>query len=231
MSLGIDSRFRGPTTCGNGGYVSGRIAALHDASVPVTVTLRVPPPLDRSLQVSHDGDVLRVTDGEDAVAEAAPAKEEDATASAARVEPVDVAHARNLAADFPGHTNHPFPECFVCGPSRSDGMRLFPGRLDDGRTACVWDVTADVAESTEFVWAALDCPGGWTAPIEGRPMVLGRMTATVADDQLPATGDTCVVMGRYVGAEGRKVWTETTVYAPDSSVIGSAYATWIVLPT
>ena len=30
-----------------------------------------------------------------------------------------------------------------------------------------------------LVWAALDCPGGWSAGIAGRPMVLGTMTARV----------------------------------------------------
>ncbi|PZF79240.1 hypothetical protein C1I92_32195, partial [Jiangella anatolica] len=122
-----------------------------------------------------------------------------------------------------------FPECFVCGPARSpgDGMRLFPGRVGDGRTACLWTVTPDVAGSAEFVWAALDCPGGWSAPIEGRPMVLGRITALIAG--VPTPDDSCLVMGSFVGTEGRKTWTDSTVYGADGRVLGRARSTWIAI--
>jgi hypothetical protein len=145
------------------------------------------------------------------------------------VPPVSAAEAREVSRTYPGFRRHPFPQCFVCGPERDpgDGMRLFPGRLDDGRSACVWDVAADLAGHAEFVWASLDCPGGWAAPIEGRPMVLGRMTAKV--DATPESGEACVVMGRVLGAEGRKVWTATTAYGADARILGRARATWITI--
>lgn len=238
MSLVIDSRFRGPRTSGNGGYTAGLVAASVpgvSGRDPVTVTLRRPPPLDRPLPVSVGDDaVLRATDGDELVVEAARARPEDAVVVGdLAVEPVSADEARALGTTYPGLTDHPFPECFVCGPARAagDGLRLFPGRVGDGRTACVWDVAPDLAGRTELVWAALDCPGGWTAPIEGRPMVLGRITASVDADLVPAAGDACVVMGRFAGSEGRKVWTHTTVYAPGGVVIGRAHATWIVLPS
>lgn len=233
MSLVVAARFRGPSTSGNGGYTAGRAAELHGAAGPVTVTLRRPPPLDRPLPVSREDDVLRVTDEDTVVVEATAAGETEAAAVRhAVVDAVSVDEARAIAQAYPGVVDHPFPECFVCGPAREpgDGLRLFPGRLGDGRTACVWDVAPDIAGRAEFVWAALDCPGGWTAPIEGRPMVLGRITAEVDLGRLPAAGDACVVMGRLTGSEGRKVWTDSTVYRPDGSVIGTAHATWIVLP-
>jgi hypothetical protein len=75
------------------------------------------------------------------------------------------------------------------------------------------------------VWAALDCPGGWTAEIEGRPMVLGRMTALVA--ALPTPGEECIVMGRLLGTEGRKTWTASTVYGAGGRELGRSHATWI----
>jgi hypothetical protein len=78
------------------------------------------------------------------------------------------------------------------------------------------------------MWAALDCPGGWAVLSEGRPYVLGRIAAWV--DALPAPGDTCVVMGRHVGGEGRKAETLTTVYDPSGVVLATARATWIALP-
>lgn len=226
MTLKVRSRFRGPTASGNGGYVAGRLASFVGGG-PATVTLRTPPPLDVDLDVSDDDSALTLSAPDALVATATPAADDDLVS----VPAIAPGEAREAMHGYPGLTTHPFPECFVCGPARAigDGMRLFPGRLGDGRTACVWDVTPELADAAEFVWAALDCPGGWSAPIEGRPMVLGRMTAQVGDT--PATGEVCVVMGLFVATEGRKTWTRSTVYGHDGRVLGRAYATWIALPS
>lgn len=228
MTLTIDRRFRGPSDSGNGGYVCGGLAEHAGAVVGgsgAVVTLRTPPPLAVPLAVVADGDgTVRLLHGETLVAEAARSRlEVDA------VPPVDADQARKVSEHYPGFTAHPFPECFVCGPQREsgDGLRLFPGRLGDGRTACVWEVAPDLAERPEIVWAALDCPGGWSAEIEGRPMVLGRMTAAIA--ALPDAGETCVAMGQLLGTEGRKTWTASTVYGADGRELGRAHATWIAI--
>lgn len=232
MTLTVHSRFRGPAESGNGGYVAGRLATHLGGELsagPVTVTLHSPPPLDVPLDVLSDENGAALRDGETIVAAAAVGDE-----SLLDVVPaVPVDEARAAMGSFPGLTNHPFPECFVCGPQRrqGDGMRLFPGRLGDGRTACVWDVTAELIDTVGtavVVWAALDCPSGWSAPIEGRPMVLGRMTAQV--DGVPDDGESCVVMGRYLDNEGRKTWTRSTVHGQDGRILGRAHATWIALP-
>jgi hypothetical protein len=132
------------------------------------------------------------------------------------------------AETYPGFAAHPFPTCFVCGPERppGDGLRLFPGRLPDGRTAAPWIVPDDIEPT--LVWAALDCPGGWAIPMEDRPYVLGRMSGRV--DALPAAGDGCVVMGALVSEEGRKAHVITTVYSPDGTVLALSAATWIAVP-
>lgn len=224
MTVTVRSRYRGPTTSGNGGYVAGLLAArLGDG--PVTVTLRTPPPLETPLTVrSSADDGVELLDGDTLVAVAVPSADD-----LVAVPPVPVASVEEISARYPGFSAHPFPECFVCGPARSpgDGLRLFPGRLGDGRTACLWSVADDLAGAPEFVWAALDCPGGWSAPIEGRPMVLGRITALV--DDLPSAGETCLVMGSLVGTEGRKAWTDTTLYGSGGQVLGRARSTWIAI--
>lgn len=226
MTVTVGTRFRGPTTSGNGGYVAGLVAARLGHTGPVTVTLRTPPPLDVPMNVVARADGLALLDEDVKVAEAEPALEAGLTA----VPPVSEPEARDVSTTYAGLRAHPFPQCFVCGPERApdDGLRLFPGRLGDGRTACVWDVTPDVAGHAEFVWAALDCPGGWSAPIEGRPMVLGQLTAEVHD--LPESGEPCVVMGLLEATEGRKTWTRTTAYGADGRVLGLARAVWIELP-
>lgn len=229
MSLVVERRYCGPTASGNGGYVSGLLALRVGADAggsAAVVTLRVPPPLETPLATVADGDgAVRLLHGDTLVAEAARSRIE-----VDPVPPVAVGRAEAAEASYEGLVTHPFPRCFVCGPQRApgDGLRLFPGRLDDGRTACTWTVAPDLGGRAEMVWAALDCPGGWTADIVGRPMVLGRMTAQVHD--LPAGGDRCVVVGRLLGVEGRKSWTASTVYGPEGRELGRAHATWIALP-
>jgi len=84
----IPSRFNGPATSGNGGYVAGAIAArlaaltgVDDAAGPdappayraVEVTLRAPTPLDVPLRLQALGDAgLSLHAGETLIAEARP---------------------------------------------------------------------------------------------------------------------------------------------------------------
>jgi hypothetical protein len=77
----------------------------------------------------------------------------------------------------------------------------------------------------EFVWAALDCPGGWTVDVPGRPMVLGRISGQVL--AAPHAGEPCVIMGRLEGRQGRRAFTSTTAYGTGRRVLGHATAVWI----
>jgi hypothetical protein len=229
----IESRFNGPPGSGNGGYTCGLVASHVDAP-GATVMLRTPPPLDTPMTVRHvEGGAggVRVFDPDGLlVAEATPARVVDtAPPDAGAPDPLTWAEAVTASAGYRGFTAHPFPGCFVCGPDREagDGLRIFPGPAGDGRTAAPWRVPADV--SAPLVWAALDCPGGWAVPMEVRPYVLGRMTAEV--DALPAPGDACVVMGRFVAEDGRKAHVLTTLHGPDGRMLAQATATWIALRT
>lgn len=223
MALKVDPRFRGPRESGNGGYVAGLFASQIGLTT-ATVTLRIPPPLNVSMSAVTDGEVTRLVNGGTTVAEAYPGR-----GDLIAVPLVPKAEAAEAADSYAGLTKHPFPECFVCGPDRAegDGMRLRPGRFADGQTACVWKVTEDLARAPEFLWAALDCPGGWTAPIEGRPMVLGRMTVSVTDT--PEAGEECVITGQLISIDGRKTFTATTAYGDDGRELGRAAATWITV--
>lgn len=231
-TLVIAARFTGPPASGNGGYVAGRLAGHLPGAGAVQVTLRQPPPLDTPLQVVRDGDAARLTFGGAVVAEAtAVSRDLDA------VEPVPYAVAQQAAARYPGWQRHPFPGCFVCGPARPapDGLGLRPGPVEGrpGSTATAWRPDAALTDGSggrvpaEMVWAALDCPGGWTVDLAGRPAVLGRMTAAV--DALPCADDECVVVGRLLGAEGRKSYTATTLYDGDGRVLARAHAVWITV--
>ncbi len=229
--LQIDARFAGPPGSANGGYTAGRLATLLPAGSVVEVTLRQPPPLDTYLDVVVANDRATLTFGGAVIADAVVARFTEEV-----VDPVRFAAATEAMSTYAGYDQHPFPGCFACGTDRPppDGLGLRPGRVPD-RPDCVattWVPDAslaslDGAALVEAVWAALDCPGGWSADLVGRPMVLGRMTAAV--DALPQAGDPCVVMGRWLGAERRKTFTASTLYDADGRVLGRAQATWIAL--
>ena len=213
----IGSRFRGPTGSGNGGWTAGVLAEVSGIQPPVQVTLRRPPPLERPLKVL-DG---RLLDDQTLVAEAQPG------VLSAVLEPVDAATAQAVESAYAGWVQHPFPQCFVCGPDRAagDGMRLFPGPVGEGRTACTWTPGEEV--SATYVWAALDCPSAWTIDIAGRPMVLGRMTAELMEPIAP--GQTYIVTGAHLATEGRKASTATALHTDDGALVARAEHVWIAV--
>jgi hypothetical protein len=227
----IPATFNGPPDSANGGYTAGVLARYVASPTGAVVTLRQPPPLTTPLDVNADGATIEVYDGDRLIASASPAPEP----LSQTVPAVSWTEAMAVSQTYLGIDRHPFPTCFVCGPQRppGDGLRLFPGCLPDGRTAAPWIVPEDVEPA--LMWAALDCPGGWAIPSMGgaddaspnRPYVLGRMAARV--DALPAAGDGCVVMGAFLGQEGRKADVISTVYGPDGAVLARSRATWIAL--
>jgi hypothetical protein len=249
--LVVPHRFRGPSRSGNGGWTAGSLAErLRPVAVAgsgceaVEVTLRRPPPLDTELAVvaeeQQDDRATRASlrHGDDTVAEA--------VCTDRPLTPLDVvapAEAEAAMTDYPGHRSHPFPECFACGPARApgDGLRIFPGPVA-GRAdtvASLWVPHASLAESGDVVdagvervgvataWAALDCVGGWSEDLEGRPCVLGRMTARV--DALPVVGEQHVVVGHRVGVDGRKTFTASTLYDSDGRVVATAEHVWVAV--
>jgi len=231
VEITIPHRYCGPPESGNGGWVCGTVAAHVPTTVPrpaVTVRLASPPPLDRPLALEAEAPdgaiVVRLLDRGHLVA--------SGTASADLVDdvppPVTPEQARAAETRFEGLADHPFPTCFVCGTGRDpgDGLCLRPGPLDDGtgRYAATWEP----AEATgPLVWAALDCPGGWSAGIAGRPMVLGTMTARVL--ALPAVGEPHVVLAWRRGSEGRKHHSGSALFSPHGELLARAEATWIAV--
>lgn len=247
----VPHRFRGPARSGNGGWTSGALAERLVAAgssggggQAVEVTLRMPPPLDTELAVlpvpeaTGGGPVLRLVHGDATVAEVAPAGRELVV-----VDAVDPAVALAAMEAYPGHRTHPFPECFACGPARApgDGLRIFPGPVPDrpDTVASLWTPHASLAESGDVVdagvervgaattWAALDCVGGWSEDLEGRPCVLGRMAARV--DALPVVGERHVAVGQKLRTEGRKTFTASTLYDSDGRVVATAEHVWVAV--
>lgn len=223
----IERRFRGPPESGNGGYSCGVVA--EGVSGVATVTLRLPPPLDRPLTLISDGEQSTLTDGESIVGEAARSTLDLEVPEAPGLE-----SAMEAARGYAGFDFHPFPGCFVCGPERApgDGLRIFPGRVGASDiVAAPWTPDeslrgADGTVDRRYVWAALDCPSYFglpTAPLA----LLGRLTASI--EALPEVGEPLVAIGWPIDAEGRKHFAGSALANPDGEVLARAAATWIEL--
>ncbi|MET8775542.1 hypothetical protein AB0H49_14165 [Nocardia sp. NPDC050713] len=215
-SVQIPGRFNGPPDSGNGGYVCGRLAEHRDEGT-VTVMLRNPAPLDTPLRL-EDG---KLFDGERLIAESrAGAFERDVPG------PVPREIAEKATGSY--ETNDMFALCFVCGNAREDGLRIEPGTVRAGLVAAPWTPDESLAIGDALLWAALDCPGGWSVPgMLDRPALLGSMTAAVLG--LPEVGEPCVVVGESHGEQGRKIFTASAVYGSDERLLGRAEHIWIRL--
>ena len=232
MEITIPHRYCGPPESGNGGWVCGTVAAQVPTTAThpaVTVRLSSPPPLDRPMSLeAHPTDAgllaLDLLDRGHLVARGTASPDLDDEA------PEAVAHDLAVQAEtrFEGLAEHPFPTCFACGTARDpeEALCLRPGPLADGtgRYAATW-VPHEV--SVPLVWAALDCPGGWSAGIAGRPMVLGTMTARVLS--LPDAGTPHVVVAWQRGSEGRKHHSGSALFSPAGQLLARAEATWVAV--
>ncbi|MFI6870011.1 hypothetical protein [Nocardia sp. NPDC050406] len=213
-TLRISSRFNGPPDSGNGGYVAGLLAERSDHDV-VTVVLRNPAPLEVPLLV-RDGGLFH---DETLIAQSSAGEFEYEV-------PPPVSHAVAAAARSGYQSSELFGRCFGCGILREDGLRIQPGVVGEGVVAAAWTPDGTVPVGAPLLWAAMDCPGGWSVPeMFERPAVLGSMTAAVHD--LPAPGEDCVVVGVFHTQNGRKARTSTALYGADERLLGRAEQIWI----
>ena len=227
--VSFPGRFNGPPRSGNGGYVSGRLARF--LSGPASVRLRVPPPLDRELKVEVAGDEARLLDGDTLVAQARRT-EVDLVAPPAPT----LVEAEAAAKCYAGFVRHLLPGCFVCGTQRhaGDGLRIFAGPTKvEGVLAASWVPDASLDDGSghvapEFLWAALDCPGGFAVMDNpAQPIILGELSARISGEL--AIGEPCVVAAWPLGAEGRKLFAGTALYSATGVPIAIARATWITI--
>jgi hypothetical protein len=229
----IESRFRGPQESGNGGYVCGVLARFLEPA-PAEVTLRLPPPLDRTLAVeTQDATAAVMRDGEAIVAEAKARDKLELEIPS----PVGVEEAAAAREGSPLQHAHPFPACFVCGPERceGDGLCVTCGPLDGGTAvAAPWRVDDSLpleggAVATELVWSVLDCPGGIAAMLvpDVGVCVLGRLAARIDAGIEP--GMTCVAMGWPIDRDGRKLRAGSAIFSERGDLLACGLATWIEL--
>lgn len=241
-SIMIDKRYCGPPNSGNGGYVCGRLARHIPGDAEVT--LRVPPPLEKPLDVvATDDGLCELRDGAIVVATGRSTSLELTRLERASF---DEASAAELLTPIKPH-EHLLPTCFVCGPARAqgDGLRIFVGPLvrqsrnASAVLAATWTpdptLTAeDGLVAPEFLWSALDCPTGYAScydresgSFDRAPILLGRMSARI--ELRPRPGERCVITAWEAGRDGRKRVAEAAVYGEAGMLLAVARATWIAV--
>lgn len=220
MQITFDRRYRGPLTSANGGYACGRLAAYVDAA-EVEVTLRLPPPLGRALEVRKEAEASLLLDGSALVAEARSATVGVDVPAAVSLEEARAGRERHVSIGEPI-----FAECFVCGVrEEGDGLGVYAGAVP-GREPVHASPVIFPESTPEVVWAAIDCPGAYAVGIEGRgSVVLGRMTARV--DRVPDVGETCVAVSWPLGEDGRKLFAGTALFSAGGELYAVARQVWI----
>jgi hypothetical protein len=228
--ISIPARFRGPEASANGGYACGVLARhIGDAAV---VNLRKPPPLDLALRLAEESNGVRLLDGEDVVADGGP---DDVGIEVP--DPPSLAGARAAVERYVGFQDHPFPECFVCGPHRDhhDGLNIFPGAVADRDiVASPWTPDPSLPRddgtiATEVVWAALDCPTGFGCAFSknAKPAVLARLRARVLGEV--EVGRPHIAIGWPIGQDGRKREGGSALFTLHGELIAYAAGLWIEL--
>lgn len=230
LSLVISKRFCGPPGTANGGYLSGRLAALVGGDAEIT--LRRATPLGRELRVAsagHGG--VDLFSEKTLLAEARPVEVEISLP-----ERVTIGEAVAGARAFPRFTDHPVPRCFVCGTERppGDGLRIFPGPIP-GREAIYaapWIPDRSLGDERgivrpELLWAALDCPGAFA--VNEPPMglaLLGRLAAGILREV--EIGTSLVVMAWPIARDRRKLQAGTALVTAAGDPVAVARATWVL---
>lgn len=229
IELVIDKRFCGPRASANGGYAAGMFAQMIDG--PAQVTLLAPPPLGEKIEIHETGEgtfearhgatlIARITPA--SVSVDPPALPDSAGVSAARGDFLEDADGEHL-----------LPYCFVCGDKRDDGLRIFAGPAPGSpMNADYWTPKPDLAGDdglvrSEFLWAALDCPGAFALRNGLRLCLLGRFAVEIF--RRPAVGEKLIVAAWRTGEDGRKHFSSSALYDKNRKIIAAANAVWIEL--
>lgn len=237
----IERRYNGPPQSANGGYVCGRMADAighsidHRDGKSVGVRLYQPPPLDTDLDLLFDSvsNKWHLKQGEQLIAAAHLTQ---VHAHVPNHKP-DYVHALDAALHFSGHQQHAFPTCFVCGPQRAvnDGLRIFAGKLPDSNVvAAPWLPYAELADDdnkvkSEFIWAALDCPGYFASVTPGRTALLGELAVCI--ERRVHVDEPCVIVGWPILIEGRKHKVGTALFDESGEQCAVGVATWVEVST
>lgn len=228
-TIRLDMRENGPKGASNGGFACGTFAGLVGGTAEVR--LAAPIPLGVELEAVVDGPHGRIVLA-DRTLSSIRATEPFMLAPPVRPT-LDQAVRARRRHPFVG-IRHPLSDCVVCGPERTDGLRVTPGPLDDDVDVLAAPFVptdrfaVDGRVRTAAVWGALDCPSYPAA--EARARRLGLLGTLEAHQVRPiGVGEELVVVGWTVAAGGRSTRTASAILDRDGAVVASARAVWVVL--
>jgi hypothetical protein len=243
----IDQRYNGPPRSANGGWAGGLLASrlspetastAKQAFPSVSVSLKLPPPLNESLQVRRNLDAsLTLMHGALELAHAQLEAFDLTPPQAPSLRAAEMASELGMSQGL-SRTNWPYALCFACGVSRDDGLCISPSPLggndEDRAVGALWTPSAWLARDDgkvrlEAVWAALDCPAGiaWSYQLpEGALMVTVRMSVSVR--QLPLINQPHIVLGWPISRDGRKLHAGTALYDAKGALLASSKQLWLL---
>ena len=223
----IQRRFNGPPASGHGGYVAGMLSQHFEQSC--TVRISAPIPLETPLALSWQDNRLEARSGEALILSARPD-----TVTLTPPAPPSLETARKAAANPTSFGAGGPSTCFVCGRNRaeSDGLHIHCGRIDETHAASVWRphetfCDADGTVRPEYIWAALDCPGGFSLPLSDTTYLLGEMNAVL--HRPVRNGGEIIVHAWHAWSDGRKHFAGTALHAADGTLLAQADTLWIEL--
>ncbi|MBE0591172.1 MAG: hypothetical protein IH616_02080 [Gemmatimonadales bacterium] len=236
--LVIASRFNGPPTSGNGGYVSGRLARelqeRRGKVEAVEVTLRAALTLDKPLDVRDRPDSgVSLYDGDQLLAEAV------ATSLALDVPTppsLDEARAAGVIGRMRSASGNAYLKCFGCGMSRAEheGLRLNPTPVGEAdQVASDWIPHEAFADEdgtvpAEIVWTALDCPAGFAWGFKTGDGNAGLLTGriTLAQSGEVRAGQTYIVTAWPLEREGRKLHAGAALHDAEGRLVAWSRQLW-----
>lgn len=227
----ISRHFRGPPDSAQGGYACGLVAERVEGPC-AAVSLRLPPPLERPLELLRGDDgTVNLLDGDRLIAEGSPAD-----LRLDLPEPVSREEAQRASAGCPWTDRHPFPGCFGCGPERSqdEAVAIAMGPVAGSDLfAAPWTPGTELAGddgvlSPLFVWVALDCPTAAPAVLDDAPpsvlgSLSGRLVAPIR------AGRPHTVVAWLLGHDGRKHRAGAAIHGPDGELCAYSEGLWIEL--
>jgi hypothetical protein len=233
----IPKQFCGPPGSSNGGYFCGTVASFFDYSV--SIRLKAPPPLDTEMHIQRNSEQALVLAGKQVIAQVKRSDDPIEPAPFISFDSAAQCSEEGLAGSL---INHPFPECFVCGPNRTsgDGMRIFTGPdKNQSLHAASWNAhpawSSDGCEvDIPFIWSALDCPSSGPAfatsiqPDSDIAYVLGTLDIRVISR--PKINETYAVVCAVDEGDERLYRTRVSLYANDSTLLATGAAIWVQVP-
>ncbi|NKY86600.1 hotdog fold domain-containing protein [Nocardia veterana] len=212
-----------------GGYVAGMLADRVGGEVRVDFRRGIAVQAPVLLTDSGSGSVLTDLDGT-VLAEANPGSVELAVLPPPSWEQAVEASRASFAA------GRPIPDCYGCGTANTPGrgLRLYPWRLRErDLVAAAWVPDPELAGpgghlTTENIWSAVDCPGGWAA-VELSGMRPGGVTAALTARHIGPVraGENYLVWSWPIAAAGRKHTVGVAISTPGGDLRVLAEALWI----